>query len=86
MIKDTINFTGMESFLKSHKFHTDALPEGSVEELLTKSGIWIKFKEHTQVVNVSSMDENGVFLIDRFVDWEDLAEYYTFLDDSPCCD
>ena len=43
MIKDTIKFTGMESFLKSYKLHTDALPEGSVEELLTKSGIWIKF-------------------------------------------
>lgn len=85
MIKDVIKFTGMESFLKSYKYHTDTLPSGSVEETLSKSGIWLKFKKHTQVVNVCAMDEKGIFLMDRFVDWEDLAEYYTFLDGSLCC-
>ena len=85
MIKDTQIFTGVDEFLKRYKCHTENLSNGSSEEMLSKSGVWLKFKDHSQMVNVCAVDEKGIFLMDRFVNWKDLAEYYVFLDGSPCC-
>ena len=77
-----LEFTCIDEFLKSYKVHSDSLSEDSNEGILAKSGIWLKIKD--QMVNICAIDNKGVFLVDRFLDWKNLAEYYCFLDGTPC--
>ena len=84
MINDVSEFTCAKEFLENYKYHIKDLPKDSNEEILSKFGIWLKFKEPSQIVSVCAIDDKGLFLTDRFVNWKDLAKYHLFLDGTPC--
>lgn len=77
-----LEFTCVNEFLKSYKIHSDNLSEDSNEGIIAKFGIWLKIKD--QMVNICAIDDKGVFLLDRFLDWKDLVKYCYFLDGTPC--
>lgn len=79
-----IPFENVTEFLDAHRSAPGCLNEEA--SYLSKNGIWLKGKASKAYYMVTKILDIGVLLVDDSdeITWEELLEYYTFLDDSPC--
>ena len=79
-----IPFENVTEFLDAYRNAPGCLNE---EDLyLSKNGIWLKGKASKAYYMVTKIWDIGVLLVDDSdeITWEELLEYYTFLDGTPC--
>ena len=77
-------FKDEKEFIDSYFYHNNRLDSSSREYNLSRSGIWLKFIKGNQMFQVLVIDKNGIFIVDRRIEWKDLLKYHIFLDNSPC--
>ena len=79
-----IPFENVTEFLDAYINAPGCLNEE--DSYLSKNGIWLKGKASKAYYIVNKIWDIGVFIIGDLngTTWEELLEYYTFLDGSPC--
>lgn len=79
-----IPFENVTEFLDAHRNAPGCLNEE--DYYLSKNGIWLKGKTSKAYYIATKIWDIGVFIIGdlKGTTWEELLEYYTFLDGSPC--
>lgn len=80
-----VPFETVTEFLDAYRSAPGCLNEEAC--YLSKNGIWLKGKVSESYCMVTRIGDIGVFIIDDsdgITSWEELLEYYTFLDGSPC--
>lgn len=79
-----VPFENVTEFLDAHRSALGCLNEEAC--YLSNNGIWLKGKASKAYYMVTKIWDIGVLLVDDSdeITWEELLEYYTFLDGTSC--
>lgn len=80
-----VPFKNITEFLDAHRSAPGCLNEEA--SYLSKKGIWLTDKASESYYMVTRIGDIGVFIVDDsggIIPWDELLEYYTFLDGTPC--
>ena len=82
-----VPFESVDEFLDAYEDSTYSIACDSVEnKLLSRGGIWLKYKATDAHLVVTEMWSNGLTVGNDIAvtRWNELLKYYEFLDGSPC--
>ena len=82
-----VPFESISEFLEAYEDSTCSITCDSVEhKLLSRDGIWLKYKAADARLMVTEMWGNGLTIgsDNAVARWNELLKYYEFLDGTPC--
>ena len=84
--KKYVPFETLYEFIESYKKAEERIDYSNIEDYIASCGIWLRFNNDDVMCAVTEIWADGVFLgHDHMkIKWEELLNFYTFIDDSPC--
>ena len=84
--KKYVPFETLDEFIESYKKAEERIDYSNIEDYIASCGIWLRFNNDDVMCAVTEIWADGVFLgHDHMkIKWEELLNFYTFIDDSPC--
>lgn len=84
--KKYVPFETLDEFIESYKKVEEQINYSKAEDYIASCGMWLKFNNDDVLCAVTEIWTDGVFLgHDHMkIKWEELFNFYTFMDDSPC--
>ena len=81
-----VPFETLDEFIESYKKAEERIDYSNIEDYIASYGIWLMFNNDDVMCAVTEIWADGVFLgHDHMkIKWEELLNFYTFIDDSPC--
>ena len=81
-----IPFETLDEFIESYKKAEERIDYSNIEDYIASCGMWLRFNNDDVMCAVTEIWADGVFLgHDHMkIKWEELLNFYTFIDDSPC--
>ena len=83
--KKYVPFETLDEFIESYKKAEERIDYSNAEDYIASCGMWLRFNNDVMCA-VTEIWTDGVFLgHDHMkIKWEELFNFYTFMDDSPC--
>ena len=84
--KKYMPFETLDEFIESYKKAEERIDYSNIEHYIASYGMWLRFNNDDVMCAVTEIWADGVFLgHDHMkIKWEELLNFYTFIDDSPC--
>lgn len=84
--KKYVPFETLDEFIESYKKIEEQINYSKAEDYIASCGMWLRFNNDDVLCAVTEIWTDGVFLgHDHMkIKWEELFNFYTFMDDSPC--
>ena len=84
--KKYVPFETLDEFIESYKKAEERIDCSNIEGYIASCGMWLRFNNDDVMCAVTEIWADGVFLgHDHMkIKWEELLNFYTFIDDSPC--
>ena len=84
--KKYVPFETLDEFIESYKKVEEQINYSKAEDYIASCGMWLRFNNDDVLCAVTEIWADGVFLgHDHMkIKWEELLNFYTFIDDSPC--
>ena len=84
--KKYVPFETLDEFIESYKKVEERINYSKAEDYIASCGMWLRFNNDDVICAVTEIWADGVFLgHDHMkIKWEELLNFYTFLDGSPC--
>ena len=84
--KKYVPFETLDEFIESYKKAEERIDYSNAEDYIASCGMWLRFNNDDVMCAVTEIWADGVFLgHDHMkIKWEELLNFYTFIDDSPC--
>ena len=84
--KKYVPFETLDEFIESYKKVEEQINYSKAEDYIANCGMWLRFNNDDVLCAVTEIWTDGVFLgHDHMkIKWEELFNFYTFMDDSPC--
>ena len=84
--KKYVPFETLDEFIESYKKAEERIDYSNAEDYIASCGMWLRFNNDDVICAVTEIWADGVFLgHDHMkIKWEELLNFYTFIDDSPC--
>ena len=84
--KKYVPFETLDEFIESYKKAEERIDCSNIEGYIASCGMWLRFNNDDVLCAVTEIWTDGVFLgHDHMkIKWEELFNFYTFMDDSPC--
>ena len=84
--KKYVPFETLDEFIESYKKAEERIDYSNIEHYIASYGMWLRFNNDDVICAVTEIWADGVFLgHDHMkIKWEELFNFYTFMDDSPC--
>ena len=84
--KKYVPFETLDEFIESYKKAEERIDYSNAEDYIASCGMWLRFNNDDVMCAVTEIWADGVFLgHDHMkIKWEELLNFYTFLDGSPC--
>ena len=84
--KKYVPFETLDEFIESYKKAEERIDYSNIEHYIASYGMWLRFNNDDVMCAVTEIWADGVFLgHDHMkIKWEELLNFYTFIDDSPC--
>ena len=84
--KKYVPFETLYEFIESYKKAEERIDYSNIEDYIASCGMWLRFNNDDVMCAVTEIWVDGVFLgHDHMkIKWEELLNFYTFIDDSPC--
>ena len=84
--KKYVPFETLDEFIESYKKVEEQINYSKAEDYIASCGMWLKFNNDDVLCAVTEIWTDGVFLGHDHIKikWEELFNFYTFMDDSPC--
>lgn len=84
--KKYVPFETLDEFIESYKKVEEQINYSKAEDYIASCGMWLRFNNDDVLCAVTEIWTDGVFLgHDHMkIKWEELFNFYTFMDDSPC--
>ena len=84
--KKYVPFETLDEFIESYKKAEERIDYSNAEDYIASCGMWLRFNNDDVLCAVTEIWTDGVFLgHDHMkIKWEELFNFYTFLDGSPC--
>ena len=81
-----VPFETLDEFIESYKKAEERIDYSNIEHYIASYGMWLRFNNDDVMCAVTEIWADGVFLgHDHMkIKWEELLNFYTFIDDSPC--
>lgn len=81
-----VPFETLDEFIESYKKAEERIDCSNIEGYIASCGMWLRFNNDNVICAVTEIWADGVFLgHDHMkIKWEELFNFYTFMDDSPC--
>ena len=81
-----VPFETLDEFIESYKKVEERIDYTNTREYIASCGMWLRFNNNDVICAVTEIWADGVFLgHDHMkIKWEELFNFYTFMDDSPC--
>ena len=81
-----VPFETLDEFIESYKKAEERIDYSNAEDYIASCGMWLRFNNDDVICAVTEIWADGVFLgHDHMkIKWEELFNFYTFIDDSPC--
>ena len=81
-----VPFETLDEFIESYKKAEERIDYSNIEHYIASYGMWLRFNNDDVICAVTEIWADGVFLgHDHMkIKWEELFNFYTFMDDSPC--
>ena len=81
-----VPFETLDEFIESYKKAEERIDYTNTREYIASCGMWLRFNNDDVLCAVTEIWTDGVFLgHDHMkIKWEELFNFYTFMDDSPC--
>ena len=79
-------FETLDEFIESYKKAEERIDYSNAEDYIASCGMWLRFNNDDVLCAVTEIWTDGVFLgHDHMkIKWEELFNFYTFMDGSPC--
>ena len=84
--KKYVPFETLDEFIESYKKVEEQINYSKAEDYIASCGMWLRFNNDDVLCAVTEIWTDGVFLGHDHMKskWEELLNFYTFNDDSPC--
>ena len=84
--KKYVPFETLDEFIESYKKTEERIEYTNTRDYLASCGMWLRFNNDDVICAVTEIWTDGVFIgHDHMkIKWEELFNFYTFMDDSPC--
>ena len=84
--KKYVPFETLDEFIESYKKVEERINYSKAEDYIASCGMWLRFNNDDVICAVTEIWADGVFLgHDHMkIKWEELFNFYTFMDGSPC--
>ena len=84
--KKYVPFETLDEFIESYKKAEERIDYSNAEDYIASCGMWLRFNNDDVMCAVTEIWADGVFLgHDHMkIKWEELFNFYTFMDGSPC--
>ena len=84
--KKYVPFETLDEFIESYKKSEERITYSNTRDYIASCGMWLRFNNDDVLCAVTEIWTDGVFLgHDHMkIKWEELFNFYTFMDDSPC--
>ena len=84
--KKYVPFETLDEFIESYKKAEERIDYSNIEHYIASYGMWLRFNNDDVMCAVTEIWADGVFLgHDHMkIKWEELFNFYTFMDGSPC--
>lgn len=84
--KKYVPFETLDEFIESYKKAEERIDCSNIEGYIASCGMWLRFNNDDVICAVTEIWTDGVFIgHDHMkIKWEELFNFYTFMDDSPC--
>ena len=84
--KKYVPFETLDEFIESYKKAEERIDYSNAEDYIASCGMWLRFNNDDVICAVTEIWADGVFLgHDHMkIKWEELFNFYTFMDDTPC--
>ena len=84
--KKYVPFETLDEFIESYKKAEERITYSNTRDYIASCGMWLRFNNDDVLCAVTEIWTDGVFLgHDHMkIKWEELFNFYTFMDDSPC--
>ena len=84
--KKYVPFETLYEFIESYKKAEERIDYSNIKDYIASCGMWLRFNNDDVMCAVTEIWADGVFLgHDHMkIKWEELLNFYTFIDDSPC--
>ena len=81
-----VPFETLDEFIESYKKVEERIDYTNTREYIASCGMWLRFNNDDVICAVTEIWTDGVFIgHDHMkIKWEELFNFYTFMDDSPC--
>lgn len=81
-----VPFETLDEFIESYKKVEERIDYNNAEDYIASCGMWLRFNNDDVICAVTEIWADGVFLgHDHMkIKWEELFNFYTFMDGSPC--
>lgn len=84
--KKYVPFETLDEFIESYKKAEERIAYSNTRDYIASCGMWLRFNNDDVLRAVTEIWTDGVFLgHDHMkIKWEELFNFYTFMDDTPC--
>lgn len=84
--KKYVPFETLDEFIESYKKSEERITYSNTRDYIASCGMWLRFNNDDVLCAVTEIWTDGVFLgHDHMkIKWEELFNFYTFMDDTPC--
>ena len=84
--KKYVPFETLDEFIESYKKAEERIAYSNTRDYIASCGMWLRFNNDDVLCAVTEIWTDGVFLgHDHMkIKWEELFNFYTFMDDTPC--
>lgn len=84
--KKYVPFETLDEFIESYKKAEERIAYSNTRDYIASCGMWLRFNNDDVICAVTEIWTDGVFIgHDHMkIKWEELFNFYTFMDDSPC--
>ena len=84
--KKYVPFETLDEFIESYKKAEKRITYSNTRDYIASCGMWLRFNNDDVLCAVTEIWTDGVFLgHDHMkIKWEELFNFYTFMDGSPC--
>lgn len=81
-----VPFETLDEFIESYKKAEERIAYSNTRDYIASCGMWLRFNNDDVICAVTEIWADGVFLgHDHMkIKWEELFNFYTFMDDTPC--
>lgn len=84
--KKYVPFETLDEFIESYKKAEERITCSNTRDYIASCGMWLRFNNDDVICAVTEIWTDGVFIgHDHMkIKWEELFNFYTFMDDTPC--